>query len=129
MSRKTVTALVVVTLAAIAFMVIRPDRPSGELVLWPFTGARISTNNNSVQVTPFVPADNDCYRYSHIETEIDGSQLLVSLYFERLTEFCIVPCPIGKMEPVSANIRPKPTTRLTPVRHPDTPAHCSEGMQ
>lgn len=124
-------AALVVTLAA-ASLVLRSD-PTVELVLWPFEDGRISADGTQVQVRPYAPSDLNCQRFSHIDTEVVEGQLVVSVFFELHDAqpggtFCMVPCPLFTLEPVTAEIPPVATDDLEVVRHPDTPPHCSETM-
>ncbi len=97
------------------------------LALWPFQEASISPDGTSLEVLPYARPDTRCYEYDHIDTRVQDSTLVVSLYYQRTSqEFCQIPCPLGVESPHLASLDPPVSPSLVPVRDPATPEHCSE---
>jgi hypothetical protein len=98
----------------------------GSTELWPFEKASITPDGSSVQVSAFLPGDPGCHVFDHIDTEVEGDALVISLYYRRTDQrSCILPCPFGTVVH-EAELDPPVSPSLTPVRNPATPRHCSE---
>ena len=117
-----------ITIIVSALLLISCDSETST-ELWPFAEASIAPDGSSVRVSAFLPGDPGCRVFDHIDTDVEDDELVVALYYRRTDQaMCIVPCPFGTVVH-EAELDPAVSPSLTPVRHPDTPAHCSEPRQ
>lgn len=124
MARRTMYLLMVLSMALAACS--SGGRQSG---LWAFEGGSISEDGSSIVLNAYANPDESCFEFDRVETEVEGDELIVSLYQLGPTEgqFCNLMCPLGT-ERIAVPLDESVDPSLTIAKNPATGEHCSESL-
>ncbi len=97
--------------------------------LWAFDGGAVSADGMSVELDVYGIPDPSCVEFDRIESEMDGDELVVSLYYLGPEEgqFCNIPCPLGTTRQSFA-LDTERAPGSTVAKNPETAQHCSESL-
>lgn len=99
-------------------------------MLWSFESASLSPSGNEIVLEVFRAPDPACWEFDHLETDVDGDDLIVSLVYlgPEAGQFCEIPCPLST-ETVTLPLDTARDVALNMVKDPATEPHCAETLR
>lgn len=98
--------------------------------MWSFESASLSPDGTELEIEAFGIPDSTCWEFDHVETDVDGDNLVVSLVYlaPETDQFCNIPCPLST-EMLTVPLDTTRDVELNIVKNPATEPHCAETLR